>query len=280
MDLKSDLQGEKDVGNLHAKAHGVYITKSPDHIFLVSIESIPKSLVKVRVVPVPRKDSNFYLTFATSCIDILIDGNVREGGAGGASGSKDKSITQVASLGHGKNCSVTELLPNKQGTKQMFLLTLALCVEKIGVERIQLIDASNFMCGDMIVDLYIHNLLVYGETWYERKYGAKPEDSQDALKKAKEALGETVSAPFSDHLINSTDNSIFKSIIRTHTGVTSWIRLFASINSADGGCEFFEYDLLKTIAEYFHIPDVQRWDVSSLLETNLSQYLVSHKKIY
>ena len=162
MDLKSHLQG-----NLHTKADGVYITKSPDHIFLVSIESIPKSLVKVRVVPVPRKDSNFYLTFATSCVDILIDGNVMEGGAsgaggaGGASGRKDKSITQVASLDHGKNCSVTELLPNKQGTKQMFLSTLALCVEIIGVERIQLIDASNFMCGDMIVDLYIHNLLVY-----------------------------------------------------------------------------------------------------------------------
>ena len=119
-----------------------------------------------------------------------------------------------------------------------------------------------------------------GETWYERKYGAKPEDSQGALKKAKEALGETVRAPFSEYLIMSTDNSIFKSIIRTHTGVASWIRLFASINSADGGCEFFEYDLLKTTAEYFHIPDVQRWDVSSLLETNLSQYLVSHKKIY
>ena len=259
-------------------AHGVYITKSPDHIFLVSMKGIRSQnrepLVKVKAVPVPRKDSNFYLTFATSCVDILI------GGGASARGEEDKTITRVASLEHGKNCSVTDLLPNKQGTNQMFLSTLALCVEKIGVERIQLIDASNFMCGDMIVDLYIHNLLVHGETWYERKYGATPEDSQVALTKAKEALGETARAPFSEYLINSTDNAIFKNIIQRHTGETSWIRLFASINDAKGGCEFFKYDLLRTIAEYFHIPDVQYWDVSSLLQSNLKQYLVSYKKIY
>lgn len=291
MDLKSHLRGETDVADQNTKAHGVYITKSPDHIFLVSMEGIrsqnSEPLVKVRVVPVPRKDSDFFLTFATSCVDILIGGGAKgvagAAGAAGATGTsktKGKILTHVASLDHGKNCSVTDLLPNKKGTNQMFLSTLALCVQTIGVERVQLIDASNFMCGDMIVDLYIHNLLVHGETWYERKYGAKPEDSQDALSKAKEALGQTVSAPFSDYLVKSTENSIFKSIIRTHTGVTSWNRLFASINGADGGCEFFEYDLLKTIAEYFHIPDVQHWDVSSLLETNLKQYLVSYKKIY
>lgn len=273
-----------------ANPDGVYITKSPDHIFLVSMEGTRsrngEPMVKVKVVPVPRKYSHFHLTFATSCVDILIRGNAMRGGAGGAStaggtkGTKEKNITRVASLDHGKNCSVTELLPNKQGTKQMFLSTLALCVEKIGVERIQLIDASNFMCGDMVVDLSIHNLLVYGETWYERKYGAKPEDSQVALTKAKEALRGTVQPPFSENLLRSTDNPLFKSIIRTNTGVNNWNHLFASINGADQGCEFFKFELLQIIAEYFHIPDVQHWDVSSLLETNLKQYLVSYKKIY
>ncbi|CAM9107487.1 unnamed protein product [Sphacelaria rigidula] len=156
---------------------GVYITKYPDHIFLVSMEPVPMhpSSVKVRVVPVPRVDSYFHSTFIESCVDIVVgthDMGLLVGSGSEKEARQSKDFTHVTALAYSKKCSLTKPLSAKQGTNQMFLSALALCVETIGVEKLQLIDASHFMCEDMVVDLYLHNLLVFGQTWYERKYRA------------------------------------------------------------------------------------------------------------
>lgn len=270
---------------LKREVYGVYITKSPDHIFLISVGPVEMdaSSVLVKVVPVPRTDTHFHANFFTSCVDIVVGAHDMCRGLWISEEEKDtnRDFTHIKALAHSKNCSVTDPLSTKQGTKQMFLSTLALCVKIIGVTKLQLIDASHFMCEDMVVDLYLHNMLVYGQSWYERKYGAIPahRNSRAALHRAKQALAQAVSNPIAQALIESIDDEEVKAKIQMHIGVSSWNRLFASIN-AEHGCGFFSFDLMQTLQEYFEIPVVSHWDLSGLLQTNLDQYLVSYEKIY
>lgn len=269
--------------HFNKEIHGVYITKSPDHIFLISMEPVlmDPSSVKVRVVPVPRTDSHFNSALLQSCVEIVVGTHDIGFMMSESKSPSAKNYTHVNTLAYGKNCAMTDILSAKQGTNQMFLSALALCVEKIGVEKIQLIDASHFMCEDMVVDLYLHNMLIYGQTWYERKYGAVPTRAScsAALNKAKEALAHTVSGPLVEYLIESTNDEEIKGNIRMQVGVSTWNGMFSSIN-ASFGCAFFKFDVLEKCQEYFHIPEVSYWDVSSLLQTDLQQYLLSYKKIY
>lgn len=268
---------DREVAGRDVKAHGVYILKSPDYIFLVSMQvADPKiNSVKVNIQPVPRVDSHFDYTLDFICLKITV--NTRSMGLRGST-IQDTSYTHISDIGYDENCSVTSILKRKDGTKQMLLATLALCVQLFGVEKIQLVDASGFECEDEYIDLFLHNLLVYGKTWYERKHGAVAASHTQLLAQSKTALAGIVSESYANELIAMTHDDSIQTQIREAIDKKSWNQLFHDINEV--GCSFFTGEVLESAETFFDIPNVTHWDVSKLLQLDLDSYLVSYKKIY
>lgn len=90
----------------------------------------------------------------------------------------------MAALGYHKKCNLTEDMIRGQGTRNLVNSSLAFVLQQfpklIGVT---LKDDSKVTCGNGVrIPLYYLSLALHGATWYERYFGAMPEDAEQRKK--------------------------------------------------------------------------------------------------
>jgi hypothetical protein len=89
----------------------------------------------------------------------------------------DKSNNYAAVLNtvhYDQSCTVDGKMKRGSGTKEMVNFALDL-LKKRGVKKVQLTDKSKIDCNGTEVDLKLMHFFKYGETWYEKNFGFKPE---------------------------------------------------------------------------------------------------------
>lgn len=234
--------------------------KSRSNFFLVKVEQ--NSSVEgtsIRVVPAAfRAQDNFdalinddapTFPFGSDCLRISSYG--------------DRPI--LAHLDYFKNCSMGDTMERKSGTYDMVSATIAFCAELLGdsFTKIGVQDATSFWCGRKRVTMWLHNLLVYGETYYERKFGATPDVSDaEHWTNTKTRLGtEKASRDLVTLLMEETeklDTPLLGlcRIMDDCVGNCTWNEMFNQLHHAD--CVFFSMNNLRTIQRFFKIQRVDK----------------------
>ena len=88
----------------------------------------------------------------------------------------------IGSLSYCPDCALDKSLPRGEGTVAMIKAALIFVMKQTEMDFVTLTDDSSFDCelpdDDALIniELYTHNFLIYGKTWYQRKFGAVPDD--------------------------------------------------------------------------------------------------------
>ena len=101
------------------------------------------------------------------------------------------TIIKLSYLSYYARCSKDNDLLKGSGTQEMLQSILKLCIEfEPTIKRVIFNDVSNFECDSETILLSIYYILLYGDTWYENKFGAKYSDKSQraALQKFKDFL--------------------------------------------------------------------------------------------
>ena len=121
------------------------------------------------------------------------------------------------------------------------------------IDRIDLTDNSQFICdvgtrSQMDVSMPDHNLLLYGKTMYQRRFGAKATDRDisNAVHRAHQFLKQTVT-------ILAEDIGV------AVEGKLSWHKLFQQI-SEDSGCGYFTKPRMRQLQRIFSLPTLMFTD--------------------
>ena len=99
------------------------------------------------------------------------------------------NAAQIPSVDYSPSCSVDRLLERGEGTKYMMKLALRLIKDNSFAsygydfsskpERtFELTDFSSFPCGDYSLSLAPMSVALYGQTWYEKHFGAILKDDR------------------------------------------------------------------------------------------------------
>jgi hypothetical protein len=105
----------------------------------------------------------------------------------GSPPTNSRYASMVSNAAQIPSCSVDKLLERGEGTKYMMKLALRLIKDNVfaayGYEfsceserTFELTDRSSFPCGDYSISLAHVSVALYGQTWYEKHFGAKLKD--------------------------------------------------------------------------------------------------------
>ncbi len=275
-----------------AGAGGLYILKSINNFFLVRVEEEEDDgSVDVKVVPAKFNNEDnvaalqqgaYSFPFGRECLHISYPGSGRP---------------ILSQLDYFKNCSFGEAMDRKTGTYHMVCATLSFCARLFGrtFTKFGVQDGANFYCGGRMVKMWLHNLLVYGETYYERKFGGKPESSYWQSDEKIEAWGATktklatelvkrdlvdilITLTERDHNLASLANEL-RGIMDTCVERFTWKDMFHMLHSAHEGegCKFFSRDTLRKIQQYFEIEQIDTFEIEVTARHHVS--LVAHEKV-
>lgn len=132
----------------------------------------------------------------------------------------DNDYIKIDNLMYNPNCSEDRTLEKGTGTHEMLKSATKLIMQLFpNIKRFILNDVSAINCNNKNMFLAHYNLAKYGQTWYEKHFGAKP-----LLRKINERL-----EAFKRKLNSKED--IFPFSIGSHT---SWHDYFVNKN-----CQFF-----------------------------------------
>lgn len=258
---------------------GTYITRSKEGFFLIKVtKSFTEGSYSVRVTPVSRGEDGVDVS-KTTCLDIDI------------SRTSSENSAEIDYLRFDERCSLFEPMKRGSGTHQMLMSTLSLCKKLFGVAKFFLSDASTFFCpsANDEVDLAYHNLFVYGESWYERKFNARPCSVQDSQKweNSKSLLKKKVSRDQGDRIKrmieviykdDSEEREEYLDIVEQSVHDLTFIGMFDSINYPEGGCAFFTGRMMDLLTDMFEVPLIDRWYIP-VSDDDASTYLVAYEKI-
>lgn len=261
---------------------GLYITLSNSNFFLVSIEKDDvHDKYSVKIKPVERSVEDPLLLDDDTCLVISIF----------SVGGKLKG--EIDMLIFNRHCSLWNDLHRGDGTKSMLMSTMSICRELFQVTDFDLVDVSEFNCeiSKLDVNLSFHNLLVHGESWYERKFGASPVNDNDFLKweESKVTLRGLVTRDIlmginrkTNFLLRKSEHKEnrlrFSRIMNQSLGVKTWNEMFSEINAHPEGCLFFSPRMMYLLGMSFNIPDIDTW-VIKISDDDVVQNLESYKKI-
>ena len=268
----------------------IYITKSTNYFFLVTIlqkESgkSSKEAYFLYISPVPSIGDYDIPTIDTmNCLNIEI--KIR----------KNTKSAHIHRLNHDNKCALRSPddigLEKGKGTFEMVMSTLYLCNELFGVKSFTLEDASKFYCepANTNVQLNYHNLLVYGNTYYERRFKAVPKDEWDIPEwlQVKEKLKDTVPADYSilinDGVLDRIDEEYieqFMMVVLKHQGKSSWNQLFYSIDQLEDSCVYFTNEVLAMLLHFAEIrlPTFTNFLIK-ISSSNSRRYLINHEQIF
>lgn len=210
--------------------------------------------------------------------------------------SEEGLIGCIVNFSYERFCSLSPGLNISEG-RNMVQPTLEFCRKIFGVSRFTFLDSSSFKCqpsGEMI-SMGDHNLLVYGQTWYERIFGAKPEaeDKQRQLRMTKLILSENVNKEQASKLVKFVKNTVilthsfldedivdeFSGIVLSSVGKTSWNGMFSAVNDMTNkrGCEFFTNMMIRYIFSLLEIFGVSTWEID--IGSKPDKHLYSFEKV-
>ena len=267
------------------KETSTYIIKSIYDFFIVKVSQTLTGY-DVRVLPVvltkgdsPQESHHEISEF--SCLYIILE-------------RESNSFTgHIDFLKHHKECSVSSSMEKGFGTQAMVKSVLALCRRLFGISMFSFYDASEFLCdtgGGNILDVNMtdHNLLVYGKTWYERKFQAFPADEKDAnlYNHSKTLLNRQVDVEKADQIIASINRhtseknrKLYSQIVHDSKQLTiTWNEVFTKIHKLQGGCEFFTGKNMDVITDMFSIYEIDEWTMP-ITDEDVETYLIGYKKI-
>jgi hypothetical protein len=216
---------------------GYYIVETANYVFDMSV-------VKYR--------NNYSIQYGDStnregpCVDLLYNTN--------------DDYIELQSLAYYSRCSSNKELEPGTGTREMIMSILKICIEAFtGVKRIVLKDVADFHCNNKRVLLSYYSLLLYGQTWYERHFKARPVHKED-----NETLDE-----FRKPLNDKPKKGVFS--FYEPGDYENWHRFFESYKK-NNGCGFFhEYQSeFENISQtklfysswYIRARDIKDYDVT------------------
>ena len=115
---------------------------------------------KVEIVDEPEYEQIFIWNPIRPCIFIDLD--------------KRNHYAALNSVEYDQSCTIDGKMKRGSGTKEMIDFALNL-LKKRGVKNVQLMDKSKIVCNGKEISLKLMYFLKYGETWYEKNFGFKPE---------------------------------------------------------------------------------------------------------
>lgn len=108
------------------------------------------------------------------------DATNREGPCVELSYNRRDNYIELLSLAYYSRCSKNKQLEPGKGTREMIMSILKICIEAFpDVKRVVLKDVADFHCQGKRVLLSYYSLLLYGQTWYERHFNARPTHKED-----------------------------------------------------------------------------------------------------
>ena len=257
---------------------GLYVIKSRSTFFLVKVKkSFSEGDYDIRVSPVSKRGGEKVIT-DNDCLTLEITPSFSEYSA------------MIDYVGFNEGCSLFEPMERGFGTRDMVKSTLALCRKLFGTSKFMMHDASKFDClaAEGEVDLSVHNLLVYGKSWYERKFDAKPSSLHDSLRwdRSKQLLASVVDEDratrikqYIDIFFREEDREQFLEIVNDALiGRNSWNQMFENINLSYNGCVFFTGRMIDSVSNLFGIHVVDSWYIP-ITDDDALEYLVAHEKI-
>ena len=262
-----------------------YIIKSIHDFFIVKVTQTFTGY-DVRVVPVVLTQGNtpqesHHNISDSSCLTLTLEREFTN------------FTTEIDFLQHHQECSVSSRMEKGSGTQAMVKSVLALCRRLFGISTCSFYDASEFPCntgeGNVVeVDLANHNLLVYGSTWYERKFQAFPTDEilVGRFNRSKELLRRQVDVDKADRIIASINRhtlepkrSDYSQIVHDSKQLTNtWNQVFKKIHELPGGCEFFTGRNMDVISEMFSIVKIDGWTMP-ITDDDVETYLLGYQQI-
>lgn len=267
---------------------GLYILKSPVNFFLVKVDQNSRvEGTSIKVVPATfRTQDNFdalgidhaaSYPFGNTCLTI--------------SNYYNEGRPTISELEYFKNCSLGDTMERKSGTHHMVSATISFCADLLGdnFKKFGIQDATYFWCGHRHVTMWLHNLLVYGETYYERKFGATPDpehSDSDLWASTKTRLAsENVTRDLVTILsketqrLNTPLRSALCRIMDECVGSCTWKDMFNQLHYADEGkgCIFFSISNLRAIQTFFKIEQVNKFQIE--VTSKHRESLVAHEKI-
>jgi hypothetical protein len=255
------------------KKEGMYMIKSRSLFFLVTIARRTRDVYMVYVNAVPKKHSDHYnILKQKHCTEVQI-----------TTSPERESSGYITRINHDSVCSLVDTLPNGTGTREMVLSVLSLCSLIFGVTTFSLEDQSVFTCphNKEEVDLMYHSLLVYGQTWYERKFDAVPRSLRHVLQNMKDTLSKKVDQEKADAItgelygFSPEKTAFYRARIQDAVGNMTWNELFRGINSLDDGCRFFNRNVLSHIGDVMSFRRLEMWWINitdEIVASNLLAY--------
>lgn len=265
-------------------APGVYIVRSIENFFLVTLEEYEKAYI-IKCVPTASKDDHSTFddaNFPISCVDMMV--------------TKKGSVSRfyLHNLSFESSCSLGGGLEHGDGTEELLMCMLGFCYKILQVEVtawFYFLDASEIKCDNTNISLRDYGLLVKGSTWYQRRLGAiATAESQKKLEKYTTVLTETI------FLQKDADNLV--QVLRVTNEVTSkkkaeytkmlkgcvgktWREMLFQINGeqAQTGCSFFCDDVVDFILSHLDLEYVVHFEIG-MNKKMANEYVKGFKIIY
>lgn len=249
---------------------GVYIVRSFDNFFLVTLEEKEKAYI-IKCLPTASKHDHSTFdddAFPTSCVDAIVPK-----GTPGVSASDFKLHT----LRFDSSCSLGGGLEHGDGSEELLLCTLGFCYKIFKVDGpawFSFLDMSEIECEGSTISLRDYDLLVKGETWYQRRFGATVDtkESQDRIDAYSKVLKKTTfSQEDADNLMEVlrwtdemtlTNKYKYSRILKGVVG-KSWSHMISRINGDEErtGCSFFCDDVVNSIMLALGLGYVVRFEI-------------------
>lgn len=151
---------------------------------------------------------------------------------------KDKYCSLI-SMYHDKECNLSNDLPNKIGTRDMIFAGIHLSKFAFpSLEYMSLQDESTIKCGGNIqLPLGDVQMLLYGQTWYQRHCGADPVD-KTSVERVQKILKHKPHIPWDrlwdNYLSHGFKSNVKKNIQNKYESSQTWHEFFQSIQ--DDNC--------------------------------------------
>lgn len=230
----------------------------------------------MRVTPV-NNDIDDVVLSDLDCITVTISEDFGE------------NTAMIDYLSFNERCSMNHPMERGEGTKNMVMSVLSLCKRLFGVSKFSLSDMSSFFCepsgGE--VRLGPHNLLVYGKSWYERKFNAMISSNRDKSRweRSRSVLKSMVTREKAEIILSmikriydGEEMDQFAELVESSIGISTWNEMFSSINMSFEGCVFFTGKMITLLIDMFSIPFGISWYIP-ISEDDASTYLLSYEKL-
>ena len=188
------------------------------------------------------------------------DAMSREGPCVELSYNTNDDYIELQSLAYYPRCANNRDLEKGDGTREMIMSILQICIDAFpDVKRVLLKDVSDFHCNNKRVLLSYYSLLLYGQTWYERHFSARPLHKED---------GKTLDN-FRKLLLTKPKRGVFS--FYEHADCTNWHEYFQNYKQAHGCEVFHEYQKeFEKVAQiklfysswYIRARDVKNYNIS------------------